>query len=345
MDASLLAEVDRILDGDDTRLGQVWKFHRQGHSAKEIAQRLGIGMGLVHNVSMQIGVLRGDPLPKRQSRALKAAHKAGAWLTSKSTSPALTRHLNGILDAYQELTRSLHDHPAVEWVKRPVDRTTGQPTGKPIRMRHLPDGCTHFYTDPGDSARLLGEPLRLATDDEMELPACNACVESSDKAGFPRSGPRVPVPDQDVQSDGSAKRPVYADTDRQGSVTLRREQSALRASLLTGQEEAPCLLCGRVFPKALLIAAHIVPRRELTHDQRLKFSAAAFLACAAGCDALFEHGYLTVGSSGVVAPGRQTSGDVAALVSGLLGRSLTSVTPEQRAQFARHRAGHLASKP
>lgn len=236
---------------------------------------------------------------------------------------------------------TIHDYPLIEWVKLPVNTTSGEPSGKRIRKRHIPDGCTHFDLDPNDPSGLLGGPLRLATESEMQLPACKDCIWSSDRAGFPAVGPREEVPDQSVQPDGSALRPIHADTDRVGSVTLRREQSALRAHLLKDRAHAPCLLCGRELPSALLVAAHIVPRRDLSHEQRLDFPAVAFLACSLGCDALFEHGYLTVDENGRVAPGRDATGDVFEAVAKLIGRSIEEETPEQHRAFTAHRAENL----
>ena len=57
----------------------------------------------------------------------------------------------------------------------------------------------------------------------------------------------------------------------------------------------------------MLVAAHIKPRDLCTESERLDIPAIAMAACSLGCDALFEHGYLSVGESGSVLT-RQAAG-------------------------------------
>ncbi|MFD7654645.1 hypothetical protein ACFV4N_11775 [Actinosynnema sp. NPDC059797] len=82
--------------------------------------------------------------------------------------------------------------------------------------------------------------------------------------------------------------------------TYRREQAELRDLLLGGATGAPCALCGRALPAELLVAAHIKPRSECGPEERLDLLAVAVLACALGCDRLFELGHLAVGGGGAV---------------------------------------------
>jgi hypothetical protein len=84
----------------------------------------------------------------------------------------------------------------------------------------------------------------------------------------------------------------------------RREQAILRGSLGIGTGDSSrlhtCGLCGRDVPESLIVAAHIKPRRECSEAERLDIPAIAIPACLLGCDALFEHGFITVGRDGTV---------------------------------------------
>lgn len=92
-------------------------------------------------------------------------------------------------------------------------------------------------------------------------------------------------------------------TDAEVIAKVRKEQGKLREYLLEGRTLAPCDLCGRALPKGLLVAAHIVPRSLSTEEERGEFAAIAMLACALGCDALFEWGYVVVDASGAIRQG------------------------------------------
>jgi hypothetical protein len=94
------------------------------------------------------------------------------------------------------------------------------------------------------------------------------------------------------------------DTDAHSMVRIRREQGALRAHLLAERRSAPCAICGRDIDAELLVAGHIVPRAELTEEERYDFEGAAMLVCLFGCDALFENGYVVVDETGLVRGGR-----------------------------------------
>lgn len=100
-------------------------------------------------------------------------------------------------------------------------------------------------------------------------------------------------------------------TDAWSSRTIRREQGILRGALGIGTGDGSrlhqCGVCGRRVPERLLVAAHIKPRDLCTESERLDIPAIAMAACTLGCDALFEHGYLSVGESGSVLT-RQTAG-------------------------------------
>jgi len=74
----------------------------------------------------------------------------------------------------------------------------------------------------------------------------------------------------------------------------RAEQSLLRAFLLNGRAQAPCVLCNRDFPENMLVAAHIKNRSKCSNSEKLDFGNVAALMCKLGCDDLFEKKYIYV---------------------------------------------------
>jgi len=126
-------------------------------------------------------------------------------------------------------------------------------------------------------------------------------------------------------------------TDRDVLAKARAEQDKLRNYLLNGRDEAPCDLCGRVLPAELVVAAHIVPRHRLDHDQRLDFDRIAMIACQLGCDRLFERGYLTVDDKGIV-EARTVDGDLLSSLEDAAGRRCTAHNGLTAGAFAAHRA-------
>jgi hypothetical protein len=97
----------------------------------------------------------------------------------------------------------------------------------------------------------------------------------------------------------------FVETDQLESETVaksRKEQAFLRAYLLKGQMTGCCVLCGRLLPSELLVAAHIKPRSRCTRDEKLDFDNVATLMCTLGCDGLFEKGFIYV-SDGKVREG------------------------------------------
>ncbi|WP_154794539.1 hypothetical protein [Occultella kanbiaonis] len=131
-------------------------------------------------------------------------------------------------------------------------------------------------------------------------------------------------------------------TDSEAITQIRREQGHLRASLLRARATAPCDVCGRELPATFLVAAHIVPRRDLTHEERLDFASAAMLACALGCDSLFECGYIVIDDDGRIARGRPAAAEALLYeINALIGRTCLAFNGVRAPSFARHRGSHL----
>ncbi len=234
--------------------------------------------------------------------------------------------------------------PTVEWVKVPVDVRTGLPNGSPIAMRHFAD-CDHWFRH--DDGSWVGEPPFLASDEQMaSLPACKDCTYKAEHSGNERVGPRLgtTLPETAVGAP-DVPLPVLLDldeTDVTATVRVRREQSHLRKHLFAGETERKCALCGRLLPSSLLVAAHIVPRRNLDDAQRLDFASAAMLACALGCDTLFELGYVVVRDDGTVVEGKCATGALADAVGALGGRRCGAFNENTAANFHRHAELHAA---
>ena len=157
------------------------------------------------------------------------------------------------------------------------------------------------------------------------------------------AGASIPV----LGSDGSSAQGLnlahdFDSTDDVAVSRVRREQTYLRRHLLNGRTSAACALCGRLLPSYLLIAAHIVPRRDLDDAERLDFRGSAMLACLLGCDALFESGHLVVDEMGTVRAGRTNNGEAlneaVAAVEGMACDAHNEYTAQR---FAAHRASHL----
>jgi len=118
----------------------------------------------------------------------------------------------------------------------------------------------------------------------------------------------------------------------------RTEQAFLRQHLLGGKDEGDCAFCGSRLPARLLIAAHIKRRADLTDAEKLDFDAVAVLACALGCDALYEAGYISVADNGtVIATDLAVPDGLRAALDALEGRPLTGFTTARAAHFAEHR--------
>ena len=123
--------------------------------------------------------------------------------------------------------------------------------------------------------------------------------------------------------------------DREHSVLGRMEQSYLRHTLFGEAEQAHCLLCGRLLPVGLLIAAHIKPRSECSRRERLDVENIVFSLCLLGCDALYERGLVSVADGGrILVSTAQSSSAIKSILSGF-GRRRCDAWNEARAEYFR----------
>ncbi|GAB3462827.1 hypothetical protein GCM10027436_73180 [Actinophytocola sediminis] len=92
--------------------------------------------------------------------------------------------------------------------------------------------------------------------------------------------------------------PVFGELDGAAQLKYRKEQAHLRRRLIGDREVASCALCGQDFPTSFLIAAHVKKRAVCSDDERRDLRNVAMLACALGCDVLYEAGWITVDTNG-----------------------------------------------
>ena len=112
----------------------------------------------------------------------------------------------------------------------------------------------------------------------------------------------------------------------------------LRDRLFGARTEAMCALCGDVYPVGLLVAAHIKKRAACTDLERRDLDNIAIPACALGCDALYEAGYLTVDRSGhIIAAAGPHPRAVAQRLDQLARRRINAHTPATEPYFRWHR--------
>ncbi|GAA4635874.1 hypothetical protein GCM10023196_083290 [Actinoallomurus vinaceus] len=129
------------------------------------------------------------------------------------------------------------------------------------------------------------------------------------------------------------------DLERRASRAERREQPTLKKALLPGLA-GECALCGRTLPRRFLWAAHIKKRSECSDEERRDLSNIAMLACILGCDALYEHGYITVASDGTLIVSKAAQQDSVVnehIERYLKDRTVSWWSPEREKYFAWHR--------
>lgn len=160
--------------------------------------------------------------------------------------------------------------------------------------------------------------------------------------GRPTEGPLGPDPQNYV---GLAER--LGGTDVAVRRMGRREQRFLRGALgiANGDPNAvsSCGMCGRTFPQGFLVAAHIKPRHTCSDAERLDLPHVGWALCVAGCDALFEQGYLGVNGEGRIVALRPLASIPSALqdlMEPLLGSRAPGWSSNRAVYFAAHRLRH-----
>ncbi|MGW6745650.1 hypothetical protein ACWGDX_33765 [Streptomyces sp. NPDC055025] len=145
----------------------------------------------------------------------------------------------------------------------------------------------------------------------------------------------------DAQAEQAAVDGFDGELERKAQRARRGEQAALKRRLLPGTT-GECALCGRELPGTFLIGAHIKKRSMCTDTEKRDLANIAMLACVFGCDALYEHGYVTVISNGAiqVSPLVQEIPEVAAYIQDKLASRTVSWWNEQREPYYRWHRTH-----
>jgi hypothetical protein len=147
--------------------------------------------------------------------------------------------------------------------------------------------------------------------------------------------------DKELDGAWSSEQYLGGPSDTWALAAVRTEQRFLRNQQLQLRGSS-CSLCGRSYPDEFLVAAHIKPRSKCSEGERMDTRNVSMLACLFGCDALFERGYLIVGTDGTIEAGRPGHGQIGDHLRYLFGRSCLAHDERSRDYFAWHRQHHLA---
>ncbi|MFF1401150.1 hypothetical protein ACFVZD_46560 [Streptomyces sp. NPDC058287] len=131
------------------------------------------------------------------------------------------------------------------------------------------------------------------------------------------------------------------------SPRLSGEQAALQRRLLPGNT-GECALCGRILPGTFLIGAHIKKRALCSDAEKRDLANIAMLACTFGCDAVYEHGYVTVAAGGTlqVSPLAADSPEVATYIQEkLAGRTASWWNDSREPYYQWHRTHTFKDVP
>lgn len=182
-------------------------------------------------------------------------------------------------------------------------KSRGEHKGKPIYPHKHKDGT--YVASP---SRFEVDYVHVDTEEELE-----ALVRSG--LGARMSSPDIEqaasfITADNINFSNPSLRPVTAktvlpklseeaDLDFDSIAKSRKEQAFLRAHISRGRTQAKCVLCENEFPLEFLVAAHIKKRSECSNSEKFDFDNIAALMCKAGCDDMFEKGYVFV-SDGVI---------------------------------------------
>ncbi|MET7458232.1 hypothetical protein ABZT03_41680 [Streptomyces sp. NPDC005574] len=137
------------------------------------------------------------------------------------------------------------------------------------------------------------------------------------------------------------------DLERTARRAQRGEQTALKRRLLQGST-GQCALCGRTLPGTFLIAAHIKKRAMCSDEEKRDLADIAMLACTLGCDAVYEHGYVSVTAEGAVqvSPLASEIPEIEAYIQEkLAGRTVSWWTPRRETYYLWHRTHTFKAAP
>jgi hypothetical protein len=148
------AEVERLLETDETVLGRFWQYERDGLSAEEMQEAEGTEtLSWTYNYRSLLGVILDGEVPSAPSNALQGARRIRSWLKRSDLSPELRQALTE-----QEsllMSRAEDKEAQQEEVGEAVEKTKAaeEASGPGIYVYTLPHYLRYPY-DP-DSGRTL----------------------------------------------------------------------------------------------------------------------------------------------------------------------------------------------
>jgi hypothetical protein len=104
----------------------------------------------------------------------------------------------------------------------------------------------------------------------------------------------------EVSSKAVAQFKTSDDLDPTASVTIRKEQAALRRTLFNNRPNGTCCICLEQLPVSFLWASHLKKRSLCSTEEKLDFHNVAAPMCKFGCDELYEKGYIGVQNGKIV---------------------------------------------
>ena len=261
---------------------------------KEIASRSSGGGG---NERKRLRLSITLPNPMRQDEVMSALGLVDEQTMTKVSAPAEVRD-----DAVSLLRRligedllTLNDSPNKILAVNPprvIVATERSPQGQPVDIADVEHGLRLLRQDGavnidpnsvGHRSAFVGAVLSTLPGTETLLnPAQVRLVGAGSQ----------PVSERTITHEGA--------TDRPATRQERREQGKLRAFLIGDADLAICALCGDEYPARFLWASHIKTRKVCTEAERTDLGNIAMLACVFGCDALYEHGFISVDETGVI---------------------------------------------
>ncbi|WP_428961550.1 hypothetical protein [Micromonospora fluostatini] len=203
-----------------------------------------------------------------------------------------------------------------------------------------------------DKPELFPERIRLNVLDVVDevsgarlgRSAMSALKQSANTKGVPVVGDPLPaevlaatapVPGDDGPPGGDTPADQPEKLDAYAWLARRKEQKRLRQLKFGDRRIIRCDLCGSDVPRHLVVLAHIKRRAEANYRER-QDPENVMAACLLGCDALFEHGHIHIGTDGRIRPGRVGGPTVTAAVQALTGRLCPAFGPASAKYFAAH---------
>lgn len=149
------AEVDLLLDADETVLGRLWGYEKEGLSPQEMSDREGtVGPGWVSNYRSLVRVLRDGEIPQSPTISLQCARRIRSWLKKLDLSTPLR---TALVEQESLLMSRAEDRQAqTEEVAVAVEATRAAEAGGPsgIYVYTLPHYLRHPY-EPETGRTLL----------------------------------------------------------------------------------------------------------------------------------------------------------------------------------------------